>query len=30
VTVVVAGELVDGVPTPAADIAPTVARKLKE
>jgi hypothetical protein len=28
--VVVAGELVDGVPTPAADLAPTVTRKLKE
>ena len=29
-TVVVAGELVDGVPTRAADLAPTVTRKLKE
>ena len=29
-TVVVAGELVDGVPTPAAELAPTVTRKLKE
>ena len=28
--VVVAGELVDGVPTPAADLARTVTRKLKE
>ncbi len=28
--VVVAGELVDGVPTPAAAIAATVTRKLKE
>ena len=28
--VVIAGELVDGVPTPAADLAPTVTRKLKE
>jgi sulfite reductase beta subunit-like hemoprotein len=28
--IVVAGELVDGVPTRAADIAPTVTRKLKE
>ena len=27
---VVAGELVDGVVTPAAEIAPTVTRKLKE
>ena len=27
---IVAGELVDGVPTPAAEIAPTVTRKLKE
>jgi hypothetical protein len=30
VTVVVAGELVDGVPTPASELAPTVTRKLKE
>lgn len=29
-TVVVAGELVDGVPTPAPDLAPTITRKLKE
>ena len=29
-TVVIAGELVDGVPTRAADLAPTVTRKLKE
>ena len=29
-TVVVAGELVDGVPTPVAELAPTVTRKLKE
>ena len=29
-TVVVAGELVDGVPTPAPELAPTVTRKLKE
>ncbi len=28
--VVVAGELVDGVPTPSAQIAPAVTRKLKE
>ena len=28
--VVVAGELVDGVPTPSAQLAPTVTRKLKE
>ena len=28
--VVVAGELVDGVPTSAADLAPAVIRKLKE
>jgi len=28
--VVVAGELVDGVPTPAPDIAGAVTRKLKE
>jgi hypothetical protein len=28
--VVIAGELVDGVPTPSAEIAPTVTRKLKE
>ena len=28
--IVVAGELVDGVPTPAAAIAATVTRKLKE
>ena len=28
--VVVAGELVDGVPTPAPELAPTVTRKLKE
>ena len=28
--VVVAGELVDGVPTPSADLASTVTRKLKE
>jgi hypothetical protein len=30
VVVVVAGELVDGVPTPAAAIAEAVTRKLKE
>ncbi len=30
VTVVVAGELVDGVPTPAAGLAAAVTRKLKE
>jgi hypothetical protein len=30
VTVVVAGELVDGVPTSASELAPTVTRKLKE
>ena len=30
VTVVVAGELVDGVPTPAAQLTPTITRKLKE
>ena len=30
VVVVVAGELVDGVPTAAADLAPAVLRKLKE
>jgi hypothetical protein len=29
-TVVVAGELVDGVPTPAAEIVATVTHKLKE
>jgi hypothetical protein len=29
-TVVVAGELVDGVPTPAPELASTVMRKLKE
>ncbi|MCX6372067.1 MAG: hypothetical protein NTX16_03120 [Actinobacteria bacterium] len=29
-TVVVAGELVDGVPTPAPELAPTITRKLKE
>ena len=29
-TVVVAGELVDGVPTPAPELAPSVTRKLKE
>jgi len=29
-SVVVAGELVDGVPTPASELAPTVTRKLKE
>ena len=28
--VVIAGELVDGVPTPSSEIAPTVTRKLKE
>jgi hypothetical protein len=28
--VVVAGELVDGVPTPAQEIVPAVTRKLKE
>lgn len=28
--VVVAGELVDGVPTPAADLVAAVARKIKE
>ena len=28
--VVVAGELVDGVPTPADELAPAVTRKLKE
>ena len=28
--VVIAGELVDGVPTPSPEIAPTVTRKLKE
>ncbi len=28
--IVVAGELVDGVPTPAPDIAAAVVRKLKE
>ena len=28
--VVVAGELVDGVPTPSSELARTVARKLKE
>ena len=28
--VVVAGELVDGIPTPAPELAPTVTRKLKE
>jgi hypothetical protein len=30
VTIVVAGELVDGVPTPEAQLAPTITRKLKE
>ena len=30
VTVVVAGELVDGVPTPEAQLTPTITRKLKE
>jgi hypothetical protein len=30
VVVIVAGELVDGVPTAAADLAPAVTRKLKE
>ncbi len=29
-TVVVAGELVDGVPTPSPELAPTITRKLKE
>lgn len=29
-TAIVAGELVDGVPTPAPELAPTVTRKLKE
>ncbi len=29
-TVVVAGEFVDGVPTPAAELAPAIMRKLKE
>ena len=29
-TVVVAGELVDGVPTPAPELAPAITRKLKE
>ena len=28
--IVIAGELVDGVPTPSSEIAPTVTRKLKE
>jgi hypothetical protein len=28
--VVIAGELVDGVPTPSRELAPTVTRKLKE
>jgi hypothetical protein len=28
--IVVAGELVDGVPTPEAQLAPTITRKLKE
>jgi hypothetical protein len=28
--VVVAGELVDGVPTPSSELAPAVTRKLKE
>ena len=28
--VVIAGELVDGVPTPSAELAPTVTRKIKE
>ena len=28
--VVVAGELVDGVPTPSGELAPAVTRKLKE
>jgi hypothetical protein len=30
VTIIVAGELVDGVPTPEAQLAPTITRKLKE
>jgi hypothetical protein len=30
VVVIVAGELVDGVPTAAAELAPAVTRKLKE
>ena len=30
VTVVVAGELVDGAPTPEVQLAPTITRKLKE
>jgi len=30
VTVVVAGELVDGVPTPEAQLTPSITRKLKE
>ena len=29
-SVVVAGELVDGVPTPAPELAPTITRKFKE
>jgi hypothetical protein len=29
-TVVVAGELVDGVPTPAPELVPAITRKLKE
>jgi hypothetical protein len=29
-TTIVAGELVDGVPTPSPEIVPTVTRKLKE
>ena len=29
-SVVVAGELVDGVPTPAPELAPKITRKLKE
>ena len=30
VTIIVAGELVDGVPTPEAQLTPTITRKLKE
>lgn len=30
VTVIVAGELVDGVPTPSSELALTIMRKLKE
>jgi sulfite reductase beta subunit-like hemoprotein len=30
VTIVVAGELVDGVPTPETQLTPTITRKLKE